>query len=107
MQDQLTQAMAFTAMAQSGPLPLLPALGMEPGEPAPSRQIVRRTVRTVKALCKLTMRRAPKWAVGVVAVALVIPGPLDEMVIFPALALYVGLRNRAEFASVAREAWSR
>lgn len=68
---------------------------------------LRRVVRTAKALVSLTMKRAPKWAAGVVAVALVIPGPLDELVIFPALALYVGLRNRAEFASVAREAWSR
>lgn len=83
------------------------ALGPVAGPQHAKAGRLRRVVRTAKALCKLTMRRAPKWAAGVVAVALVIPGPLDELVIFPVLALWVGLRNRAEFASVAREAWSR
>ena len=72
--------------------------------PAPPALV--RCWRVARALVKLTAKRAPKWAAGLLAVALLIPGPRDEMVILPAVMLYVGLRNRAEFAAVAREAWS-
>lgn len=65
----------------------------------------RRVVRVIRALGGLTLRRSPKWARTLAVACLAIPGPVDELVVWPALMVYVAIRNRAEFAAVARSAW--
>jgi len=66
---------------------------------------LRRGLRTGRALLGLTLRRSPKWARVVAVACIAIPGPLDELVVWPALLVYVALRYRGEFAAVARAAW--
>ena len=66
---------------------------------------VRRAGRVVRALGGLTMRRSPKWARTLAVACLAIPGPFDEAIVWPALLVYVAIRNRAEFAATARSAW--
>ena len=68
-------------------------------------QIIR-AGRVVRALSKLAAKRTPRWAAVLVAACLLIPGPLDELVIMPPLALYLVVRYRAEFAAVARSTWA-
>jgi len=65
----------------------------------------RRVIRTAAALLRLTLRRSPKWARVVAVACLAIPGPLDEVIVWPALVVYVAVRYRAEFAQMARAAW--
>ena len=67
--------------------------------------VVRKVTRTAKALSKLAAKRMPRWAAVLVAVCLAIPGPLDELVVMPVLAVYLLARYRAEFATVARSTW--
>ena len=66
---------------------------------------VRRLARVAKALSKLAAKRMPRWAAVLVAVCLAIPGPLDELVVMPVLAVYLLARHHAEFAQVARSTW--
>ena len=66
---------------------------------------IRRAGRVARALGGLTMKRSPKWARTLAVACLAIPGPVDELIVWPALVVYVAIRNRAEFASVARSAW--
>lgn len=73
------------------------------GQRSPGR--IRRAVRVTVALAKLTARRAPKWALPLVALCAVIPlDPFDELLLLP-VAVFVWIRYRAEFAAVARSTW--
>ena len=65
----------------------------------------RRGARVARALGGLTMKRSPKWARALAVACLAIPGPVDELIVWPALVAYVAIRNRAEFAATARNAW--
>ena len=70
-----------------------------------ARRNARRMVRVTVALAKLTVRRAPRWALPLVALCAVIPlDPFDELLLLP-VAVFVWIRYRAEFASVARSTW--
>lgn len=109
MHDDVTTAAHLTAIAQGGMGLGLPAGmlldGSQAKERSEGRQLVRRAVRVASALARLTLKRSPKWARTLAVACLAIPGPFDEAIVWPALLVYVAIRNRAEFASVARGAW--
>lgn len=66
---------------------------------------VRKAGRVAVALSRLTVARRPRWAAKAIAVAVAIPGFIDELVLVPAIVAYVVITHRAEFASVARSTW--
>ncbi len=66
---------------------------------------IRQAGRVAVALATLTMRRRPPWAIKALTIAVIIPGFIDELLLLPAIVVYVVITNRAEFASVARSAW--
>ena len=120
--EQAGQALRFQAIA--GQLPMsqyladlfyadtidsIPVITVErparvpAGHRSPGR--IRRAVRVARALGGLTMKRSPKWARTLAVACLAIPGPFDEAIVWPALLVYVAIRNRAEFAATARSAW--
>ncbi len=108
MQEQI-QAAHLAAIAQGGMACGLPAGmlldGSQGQERTEGRQLVRRAYRVVSALGRLTVTRRPRWAVKAIAVAVIIPGFVDELLLIPAIVAYVVIRNRAEFAATARSAW--
>jgi len=67
--------------------------------------VARRAVRVARAVGSLVMKRRPRWALKAMAVAVIIPGWADEILLGMAIAGYVVVRYRAEFAAVARSAW--
>lgn len=67
--------------------------------------LARKVARVATALGKLTLKRSPKWARVAAVACLAIPGPFDELVVWPVLLAYVAIRYRAEFAATARSAW--
>ena len=66
---------------------------------------VRKAGRVAVALSRFTIANRPRWAAWLVAIAVAIPGFVEEIVVFMIIGAYVALRNRAEFASVARSTW--
>jgi hypothetical protein len=91
MPYQVTDRLAFGAM-------------LRPKHKSPG--IIRRSARVAVTLAKLGVRLAPKWAVPVTGFCLLVPGPLDEIIIVPAIAVYVIVRNFREFMSAGRDAWT-
>lgn len=69
------------------------------------RYRIRQAGRVAVALARLTIDRRPRWAITVMAFALIIPGFLDDLIVVPVIVVYVVIRHRAEFASVARSTW--
>ena len=117
---QANQALRFQALAGNLPMsqypadlfyadtsdsiPVIPAAPRVPaGHRAPG--IVRRAARVAVALGRLVIARRPRWAVKALAVAVIIPGFVDELLILPAIVVYVVIRHRAEFAATARNTW--
>ncbi len=67
-----------------------------------------RSWQVAKAVWAFAKKRCPKWLVPVMAVCLVIPGPLDEMLVLAVVA-YPVLRSRearSELAGMIRLAWT-
>ena len=62
----------------------------------------RKAGRVAVALSRLTVARRPRWAAEAIAVAVAIPGFVDELLIVPAIVVYVVITHRAEFAAAAR-----
>jgi hypothetical protein len=68
-----------------------------------------RSWRVAKALWRFARAHVPKWMLPVLAVLLVIPGPIDELLVAVPIA-WVVLRHRdarAELGASVREAWNR
>ena len=59
----------------------------------------RKAGRVAVALSRLTVARRPRWAAKAIAAAVAIPGFVDELLIVPAIVVYVVITHRAEFAS--------
>jgi hypothetical protein len=69
---------------------------------------IRRSWRVAKALWRFAKAHVPKWMLPVLAVCLVIPGPVDECLVLVPIA-WVVLRHRdarAELGASVREAWN-
>ena len=70
-------------------------------------RLVRRCWRVIVALWRFARAHAPKWLLPVLAVAVFVPGPFDELAIV-AVVLVPVLRSRearAELGSSVRDAW--
>jgi hypothetical protein len=109
--NQHTAAAALQAIAQAPSITAVPftLAALEPaGEARPGSlgRRVRGAVRVARAVATLTLKRSPKWARVAAVACLAIPGPVDEIIVWPALVAYVAVRHWGELASVAREAWS-
>lgn len=68
----------------------------------------RRVLRTAKAIITATQRHVPKWMAGVLAIALLIPGPQDELVVLLVIAGFAIFKPamRQDIATATRNAWT-
>ena len=112
MTREQQQAQYLTALAQAGPvsqLPVVAVAGLEHGngerQPGKTARRARASLRVVKAWAGFTLKRSPRWARVAAVACLAIPGPVDELVVWPALAVYVALRHWGDFAATVRQAW--
>lgn len=72
-------------------------------------QQLARTWRVAHAAIGVARRHAPRWLVIVLAVALAIPGPVDELIVLVIIAglLVFKPKMRVDLRESAREAWGR
>lgn len=78
------------------------------GALAAAARFAGRSWRVIRAVWAFARKRCPKWLVPVMAVCLVIPGPVDELLVLAVVA-YPVLRSaqaRRELAGMIRQAWS-
>lgn len=68
----------------------------------------RRCGRVLHAVIAVSRRHAPKWLAVVLAVALAIPGPVDEMVVLLIIGGMVAFKPamRADMVASVRSAWA-
>lgn len=68
----------------------------------------RKLVRTSKAVIAVVRRHVPAWVGALLAVALLIPGPLDELLVLLAIAGFAVFKPamRADIGRAARVAWT-
>lgn len=66
-----------------------------------------RLLRAARAVLAFTVRHAPKWLLPVLAACLLIPGPLDELLVIAAILVPVlrSAGNRRELAAMVSAAW--
>lgn len=64
--------------------------------------------RTTKGLMAVTRRHVPKWLAAIITIALLIPGPQDELLVLIIIGVYAAFKPamRKDFATTTREAWS-
>ena len=73
------------------------------------RRFAARSWRVTKAVWGFARSHCPKWMLPVLAACLLIPGPLDELLVLAVVA-YPVLRSaeaRRELAAAVSEAWRR
>jgi hypothetical protein len=66
-----------------------------------------RAMRTARAVLAFTVKHSPRWLLPVLAACLLIPGPLDELLVLAAVLVPV-LRSaeaRRELSGSVRTAW--
>lgn len=71
------------------------------------RRAALRCWRVLAAVWRFAKAHCPRWALPVLAACLLIPGPLDELLVLAVVA-YPVLRSsqaRGELAAMVREAW--
>lgn len=70
-------------------------------------QFVRRVVRTLHALITITRRHVPAWLGAALTLALIIPGPIDELLVLVVIAGFAAAKPlmRAELRTGAVTAW--
>lgn len=69
----------------------------------------RRVLRTLHAIIRMTRRHVPKWVAALLTVALLIPGPQDELIVLLVIAGFAAFKPdmRRDIATATREAWTR
>lgn len=70
--------------------------------------VMRRAFRVLHAIIAVSRRHAPKWLAVVLAVALAIPGPIDELVVLLIIGGMVAFKPvmRADMVASVRTAWA-
>lgn len=67
-----------------------------------------RVARTVKGLIGVTKRHMPKWMAAVITIALLIPGPQDELLVLVILGVWAAFKPamRRDIRATVYEAWN-
>ena len=68
----------------------------------------RRLLRTAHAILAVTRRHVPAWIGGLLTVCLLIPGPVDELLVLVLIAGIAAFKPamRADFAQTVPQAWA-
>lgn len=69
---------------------------------------LRRIGRVLQAVFGVTRRHAPRWIVALLAVALAIPGPVDELIVLVIIGALVAIQPvlRAAMVTAVSAAWT-
>lgn len=69
--------------------------------------VTRRSLRTLRVLITITRKHVPAWLGAALAVALAIPGPIDELLVLAVIAGFAACKPvmRAELRAGALTAW--
>jgi hypothetical protein len=72
------------------------------------RLTVRRLIRTAHAILTVTRRHVPAWMGAVLTICLLVPGPVDELLVLLAIAGMAAFKPamRAEFAQTVPQGWA-
>src|ERR1700744_1092522 len=72
------------------------------------RFTARRLIRTVHAIIAVTRRHVPTWVGGLLTAALLIPGPVDELLVLLFIVGFAAVKPemRADFACTVPQAWA-
>ncbi|AXH46833.1 hypothetical protein SEA_ACOLYTE_90 [Mycobacterium phage Acolyte] len=67
-----------------------------------------RAHRLVKGMVGVSKRHLPKWMVAIVTIALLIPGPQDELLVLVILGVFAAFKPamRADIRKTTSEAWN-
>lgn len=70
-------------------------------------ETMRRAMRTCRAVAAFTVKYSPKWLLPVLGVCLLIPGPVDELIVLAVVLVPVlrSAQERAELAAMVAAAW--
>jgi len=70
--------------------------------------IARKLLRTAGAILTVTRRHVPAWMGAVLTICLLIPGPVDELLVLLAVAGMAAFKPamRADFAQTVPQAWA-
>jgi hypothetical protein len=68
----------------------------------------RRLIRTGHVTITVTRRHVPAWIAGLLTICLIIPGPVDELLVLLVIAGMAAFKPamRADFADVIPQAWA-
>lgn len=69
----------------------------------------RKVLRTARAIIAATRRHVPAWVAALLGIALLIPGPQDELIVLLVIAGFAAFKPamRRDIATATREAWIR
>lgn len=69
----------------------------------------RRLYRTMRAVIAVSRKHLPKWLAGLLAIALAIPGPQDELVVLLIIGVFVAFKPamRADLSTAIQGAWTK
>ena len=72
------------------------------------RITARKLLRTARAIFSVTRRHVPAWMGAVLTVCLLIPGPLDELLVLVVIGVMAAFKPamRADFARTIPQAWT-
>jgi hypothetical protein len=68
----------------------------------------RKLIRTAGAILTVTRRHVPAWIGGLLTICLLIPGPVDELLVLLVIAAMAAFKPamRADFARTIPQAWT-